>query len=231
MNSLRVSESFGHQLPTNGPRVSPISWWITRSARSSCSVGSLLMITSLAPQFLASMGNPAAGQTTSDEPMARNRSQCWASSVARRIASSGIACPNEMVAVFTGSPQAGQSGAWLAAADAAGISGIAMEFDHMLGRKTRVLVQVVDVLGDDGGNLARFIERRQRAMTAARSGRGKGRLHRKTPPPCFVAGVLAGDEFVERDWPVAGPHSAGRAEIGNAGFGGDAGPGERNNDS
>src|SRR5712664_1478666 len=67
---------------------------------SSCSVGSLLMITSLAPQFLAINGKPAAGQTTSDDPIARNRSQCWASSVARRIASSGIACPNEMVAVL-----------------------------------------------------------------------------------------------------------------------------------
>src|ERR1039457_2921668 len=69
------------------------------------------MITYLAPLFLASIGNPAAGQTTSDDPIARNRSQCWASSVARRIASSGIACPNEMVAVLTGSSQAVQSGA------------------------------------------------------------------------------------------------------------------------
>src|ERR1700682_6031654 len=61
--------------------------------------------------ILASIGKPAAGQTTSDDPIARNRSQCWASSVARRIASSGIACPNEMVAVFTGSSHTLQSGA------------------------------------------------------------------------------------------------------------------------
>jgi len=100
----------------------------------------------------------------------------------------------------------------------------------MLGGKTRVLMQVVDVLGHDGGNFARFVERRQRAMTSARPGRGKGRLHGKTAPPCFVAGVLAGDEFIVGDRPVAGPQSAGRAEIGNAGFGGDAGAGERNND-
>src|SRR5712664_2609669 len=79
------------QFPTNGPRVSPISYRITRSAISSCSVGSLLIITSLAPQFLASIGNPAAGQTTSEDPIAINRSHCCASSVARRIASSGIA--------------------------------------------------------------------------------------------------------------------------------------------
>ena len=100
----------------------------------------------------------------------------------------------------------------------------------MLGGKTRVLMQVVDVLGHDGGNLARLIKRRQRAMTAARLGRGEGRLHRKPPPPCFVAGVLAGDEFVVGDRPVAGPQSAGRAEIGNAGFGGDTGAGKGNND-
>src|ERR1019366_1277826 len=70
MNSLHHRESIGHQLPTNGPSVSPMSCRITRSAISSCSVGSLLMITNLAPQFLASIGNPAAGQTTSDDPIA-----------------------------------------------------------------------------------------------------------------------------------------------------------------
>ncbi len=105
-----------------------------------------------------------------------------------------------------------------------------MKLDHMLGGKTRVLMQVVDVLGENGGNLAGFIERCQRAVAAARPGRGKGRLHRKAPPPCFVAGVLAGDEFIVWDRPVAGPHAAGRTEIGNAGFGGDAGAGKRNND-
>src|SRR5215467_8993073 len=94
------------QLPTNGPSVSPISYRITRSARSSWSVGSRLMITRRAPQFLAISGNPAAGQTTSDDPIARNRSQCCESSVARCIAS-----PNEMVAVLTGSSQTVQSGA------------------------------------------------------------------------------------------------------------------------
>src|ERR1700712_3944634 len=61
MNNLRESESISLQLPTNGPSVSPISCRITRSAISSCSVGSLLMITSRAPQFLAIIGKPAAG--------------------------------------------------------------------------------------------------------------------------------------------------------------------------
>src|ERR1700704_2741993 len=130
---------------------------MTRSAMSSCSVGSLLMITSRAPLFLASSGKPAAGQTTSDDPIAMNRSQCWASSVARRIASSGMAWPNEMVAVFTGSLHAVQSGrpalfletlldpgqvVGLTTADAAGISGIAVQLHHVIPGETRYLVQI-----------------------------------------------------------------------------------------
>src|ERR1700726_3251500 len=167
------------------------------------------MITSRAPQFLASIGKPAAGQTTSDDPIAINRSQCCASSVARRIASSGIACPNEMVAVFTGSSQTVQSGALpLSAADAAGVGGVAVKLDDMFGRKSRYLMQIVDVLGDDGGNLAAPVQRSQRAMTASRPRRGEGRLHRKAPPPCLIPGIPAGDEFIERNRAVAGPQSA-----------------------
>jgi hypothetical protein len=56
-------------------------------------------------------GNPAAGQTTRDEPIARNRSQDRVRSWARRIAASGIACSNETVAVLIKPPQAGQLGA------------------------------------------------------------------------------------------------------------------------
>ena len=78
---------------------------------SSNSVGSRLMITSRAPLRLAISGKPAAGQTTSDEPIATKRSHDSVISSARRIASSGIAWPNETVAVLMWPPQAGQSGA------------------------------------------------------------------------------------------------------------------------
>ena len=52
---------------------------------SSCSVGSRLMITNFAPLRFAISGNPAAGHTTSDEPIAIMRSQSCAQAVARAI--------------------------------------------------------------------------------------------------------------------------------------------------
>ena len=91
-----------------------------------------------------------------------------------------------------------------------------MQLDDVFGREARYLMQIVDVLGDDGGNLAGLVERGKRAVTASRLGSGKGRLHRKAPPPCFVARILAGNEFIKWNRAVAGPQSAGRAEIGNS---------------
>ena len=83
----------------------------TRSAISSNSVASRLIITKRAPFRLAGQGNPAAGQTTREEPAARKRSQSRVSCSARRISRSGIACPKEIVAVLMWPPQSGQSGA------------------------------------------------------------------------------------------------------------------------
>ena len=57
-----------------------------------------------APFRLAINGKPAAGHTTSEEPIARNRSQVLVNSSARRIASAGIAWPNETVAVLMKPP-------------------------------------------------------------------------------------------------------------------------------
>ena len=94
-----------------------------------------------------------------------------------------------------------------------------MELDDIFGGEAGDLMQIVDILGDDGGDLAGLVERGERAMTASRLRRGKSRLHRKAPPPCLVPGVRTGDEFIERDRPVAGPQAARRAEIGNAAFG------------
>src|SRR4051812_24453356 len=91
-----------------------------------------------------------------------------------------------------------------------------------------MLVQIVDILRDDGRDLARLIERRQRPVPAARPRRGKGGLDRKAAAPCLVAGFLTGDEFLVTDRPVAGPYAAWRAEVGNPAFGRDAGAGEWN---
>ena len=181
-----------------------MSWRITRSAMSSCSVGSLLMITSLAPQFFAISGNPAAGHTTSDDPIARNRSQCLrqfrgaAHLVFRhRLAERDRRGLHRLVAgravgraaVFVEARLHPGKIVGLPAADAAGIGGVAVKFDDVIGLEARHLMQIVDVLGDDRGNLAGPVERGQRAMPAPGLCRRKGRLHRKAPPPRLVARV------------------------------------------
>ncbi len=93
----------------------------------------------------------------------------------------------------------------LSAADAAGVSGIAVELDDVLGCETRSLMQIVDVLGNDGRNLAGPVERGQRAVATSRLCRGECRFHREAPPPCLVPGVRTGDKLVEWNRTVAGP--------------------------
>src|SRR5580692_3757299 len=56
----------------------------------------------------------------------------------------------------------------LSAADAAGVSGVSVKLDNVIGRETRDLMQIVDVLGDDGGNLSGLVQRCQRAVPASR---------------------------------------------------------------
>ena len=103
-----------------------------------------------------------------------------------------------------------------------------MQLDHVVGLEAGYLMQIVDVLGDDRGDLAGLVERGQRPVPAAGLRRGKGRLHRKAPPPGFVPRLGTCDEFVERDRAIAGPQPARRAEVGNTAFGRNAGAGEGN---
>jgi hypothetical protein len=79
----------------------------------------------------------------------------------------------------------------------------------MLRGKSRRLVQVVDVLGDDGGHLAGAIEARQRPVSAARPGIAELVGHGEAAAPGFVARLLAGQELVERDRLVLGPQAPG----------------------
>ena len=88
-------------------------------------------------------------------------------------------------------------------------------------------MQVVDVLGDHGGNLAGPIQAGQRAVAPSRPGIAELVGHGEATPPGFVARFLARHELIERNRPVLGPQPAGRTEVGYAAFGGDAGPGER----
>src|SRR3954467_3323305 len=94
-----------------------------------------------------------------------------------------------------------------AATDATRIRGIAVEFYDMLCGEPRHLMQIVDILGDDGRNLAGPVQRSQSAMTASRPRLRKHRLHCKSPPPCFCPGIRTGHEFVERDRAVTRPQS------------------------
>src|SRR5579864_4873527 len=126
-------------------------------------------------------------------------------------------------------PHPGEFVAFIAI-EACGESRIAVQLDHMLRGKSRRLVQVVDVLGDDRGHLAGAVKARQRPVAAARPGIAELVGHGEAPPPRFVARLLARQELVERDRLVLGPQAPGRAEIGDAALGGNAGPGEWDND-
>src|SRR5262249_82014 len=101
-----------------------------------------------------------------------------------------------------------------------------MQFDHVIGGNARVLVQVVDILGDNARNLAGLVQCSKSPVAAARLGRRKHRRHRKPALPGLVPRLLARHELVVGDRPVAGPDAARRAEVGDAAFGGDPGAGE-----
>ena len=91
------------------------------------------------------------------------RSQANVSSSARSIGPTGIAWPNEIVAVLTMPPHLRQLGnssrprklllddfelVPLAAIEASGIRGVAVQFDHLVGGHARILMEVIDVLRD-----------------------------------------------------------------------------------
>ena len=101
-----------------------------------------------------------------------------------------------------------------------------MQFDDLVAGDARRLVQPVDILGDDGGDLAAPHQRIDRAVAAVGFGRLEDVLHREAPPPGFAARLLGGQELVEIDRRHLRPDAARAAEIGYAGLGADAGAGE-----
>ncbi len=90
----------------------------------------------------------------------------------------------------------------LAAADAARVARIAVQFDHVVRRDTRTLMQIVDILRDHARHFSGAIQRGDGAMAASRFRRSERRLHREAPLPGFVARLLAGDELVEGNRPA-----------------------------
>ena len=87
-------------------------------------------------------------------------------------------------------------------------------------------MQPVDVLGDDGADLAAPHQRVDGAVAAIGLGAAESVLHRKAAPPGLAPRLLGGEELVEIDRRHLRPDAAGAAEIGDAGFGADAGAGE-----
>ena len=105
-----------------------------------------------------------------------------------------------------------------------------MQFDHVGGGETGILVQVVDILRHHGWDLARPVQARQRPMPAAGFCAAELLIHGETPPPAVVSHLLAIQKVAEIYRPHLGPQAAGGAEIRNPALGGDARPGERHND-
>src|ERR1700683_185544 len=124
--------------------------------------------------------------------------------------------PRNLVALFT--------------IEAQSVSGVAVQLDDVFGCDARGLMQVIDVLRHHSGHLSGPIKAYQRPMPSARLGLAELILHREAPPPGFVPRLLACQKLVERNRPILRPDTARRAEIGNAAFGGNAGPGKRQDD-
>ena len=120
-----------------------------------------------------------------------------------------------MVAVFTSPPQARQSGELavlqearlqlvqlvaLAALQADGVGGVAVQLDDLAVGHAGVLVQVVDVLGDDARHFARARTSRATAQWPAIGlGARPAGCAAKCAPPGLAALSSAGDEILEVD--------------------------------
>src|SRR5947209_473461 len=84
-------------------------------------------------------------------------------------------------------------------AQALGLGRVAVQLDDVAGRDPGRLVQIVDVLRDDGRHLAAPVETRQRAVPPARARLAETVLQREPAPPGLLAHLLAGQEIVEID--------------------------------
>src|SRR5580700_2301138 len=102
------------------------------------------------------------------------------------------------------------------------IGRIAVQLDNMFGRNAGRLMEIIDILGDYGGHLARTVKAGERAMSPPRLGIAELVLHGEATPPGFVTRFLAREELVEWDRPVLGPKSTRGAEVRDTAFSRDA---------
>src|SRR5207237_4758745 len=102
----------------------------------------------------------------------------------------------------------------------------AVDSDEPFARKAAPLVQAVDVLGDEEMEAACNRQVGERSVARVRQGRPDELPGLALIAPVALARVLVGEELRERDGPVTLPAAAGRAEIGDARGGREAGAGE-----
>src|SRR6266700_806908 len=99
------------------------------------------------------------------------------------------------------------------AIEAGGVGGIAVQFDDLLRGDPGCLVQPVDILGDDGVDLAAAHQRIDGTMAAIGLGRAKLVFHRKAAAPGLAPCRLGGEEIVEINGRHPCPDAARAAEI------------------
>src|SRR5215218_1993250 len=102
-----------------------------------------------------------------------------------------------------------------------------MQLDRALGVAAGLLVQAVDVLGDDVRQTARGLQPRQRQMTGIRSRITQRRVPLAAFLPVLAAGSRVLAEIAERRRRVALLDTAGSPVVRNARFGADARTGKR----
>src|SRR6185312_4644676 len=109
---------------------------------------------------------------------------------------------------------------------AGGVAGVAVQLYDAIRGHARVLVQVVDVLGDDRLRLAGRHQARAGVVAGVRLAAGPAGATGEGAIPRLATLGLAADEIPEVDRAHLAPDPARTAEIGNAGLCGNAGPGE-----
>ena len=112
-------------------------------------------------------------------------------------------------------------------AQARGITRVAVQLDDAFIGNARDLMQVVDVLCDHRSGLALLDEIRNDLVSAIGLRSDPAVTIVETASPRLATLLLGGDELLEINRLHARPHAARTAEIGNAGFGADAGAREK----
>ena len=101
-----------------------------------------------------------------------------------------------------------------------------VQLDEQAGRRPRLQVQAVDVLGHDGHEFSRGLELHQGVVRRVRPRAGVNRPRLQLVIPVLDTRCLGCQELVEEHRPAARPDAVGAAKVGDAAGGRYAGAGE-----